>query len=52
MAFTIFQRIMQNVLSDISKAVSRLDDIPVAGIDEEDHLHPFFSFGTASYGRI
>ena len=35
----IFQRIMDNLLSDIPKAVSRLDDILVAGIDEEDHLH-------------
>ena len=34
----IFQRIMDNLLSDIPKAVSRLDDILVAGIDEEDHL--------------
>ena len=33
----IFQRIMDNLLSDIPKAVSRLDDILVAGIDEEDH---------------
>ena len=37
-AITIFQRIMDNLLSDIPKAVSRLDDILVAGIDEEDHL--------------
>lgn len=29
---------MDNLLSDIPKAVSRLDDILVAGIDEEDHL--------------
>ena len=35
----IFQRIMDNLLSDIQKAVSRLDDILVAGTDEEDHLH-------------
>lgn len=35
----IFQRIMDNLLSDIPKAVSRLDDILVAGRDEEDHLH-------------
>ena len=34
----IFQRIMDNLLSDIPKAVSRLDDILVAVIDEEDHL--------------
>lgn len=34
----IFQRIMDNLLSDIPKAVSRLDDILVAGTDEEDHL--------------
>ena len=39
----VFQRIMDNLLSDIPKAVSRLDDILVAGIDEE---------GTASNGRI
>ena len=36
----IFQRIMHNLLSDIQKAVSRFDDILVAGIDEEDHLCP------------
>ena len=35
----IFQRIMDNLLSDIPKAVKRLDDILVAGTDEEDHLH-------------
>ena len=35
----IFQRIMDNLLSDIPKAVSRLDDILVAGTDQEDHLH-------------
>ena len=35
----IFQRIMDNLLSDIPKAVSRLDDILVAGTDEEDHFH-------------
>ena len=35
----IFQRIMDNLLSDIPKAVSRLDDILVAGADQEDHLH-------------
>ena len=34
----IFQRIMDNLLSDIPKAVCRLDDILVAGIDEADHL--------------
>lgn len=34
----IFQRIMDNLLSGVTKAVSRLDDILVAGIDEEDHL--------------
>ena len=33
-----FQRIMDNLLSDLPKAVSRLDDILVAGIDEEDHF--------------
>jgi len=27
-----------NLLSDIPKAISRLDDILVAGVDEEDHL--------------
>ena len=35
----IFQRIMDNLLSDIPKAVSRLDDILVGGTGEEDHLH-------------
>ena len=35
----IFQRIMDTLLSDIPKAVSCLDDILVAGTDEEDHLH-------------
>ena len=30
---------MDNLLSDIPKAVSRLDDILVAGTDEEDHFH-------------
>ena len=35
----IFQRIMCNLLSDVPKAVSRLDDILVAGIDEEDHIY-------------
>ena len=36
----IFRRIMDNLLLDIPKAVSRLDDIIlVAGLDEEDHLH-------------
>lgn len=34
----IFQRIMDNLLSDIPKAVCRLDDILVAGTDHEDHL--------------
>lgn len=34
----IFQKIMDGLLSDIPKAVSRLDDILVAGTDEEDHL--------------
>lgn len=34
----IFQRIMDNLLSDIPKALNRLHDILVAGIDEEDHL--------------
>ena len=33
----IFQRIMDNLLSDIPKAVSRLDTL-AAGTDEEDHL--------------
>lgn len=35
----IFQRIMDKLLSDIPKAVSRLDDILFAGTDQEDHLH-------------
>ena len=30
---------MDNLFSDIPKAVSRLDDILVASTDEEDHLH-------------
>ena len=30
---------MDNLLSDIPKAVKRLDDILVAGTDKEDHLH-------------
>ena len=30
---------MDNLLSDIPKAVSRLDDILVAGTDQEDHLN-------------
>ena len=34
----IFQRIMDGLLSDIPKAVSRLDDILVLGTDKEDHL--------------
>ena len=34
----IFQRIMDNLLSEVPKAVSRLHDILVAGVDEEDHL--------------
>ena len=34
----IFQRIMDNLLSDVPKAVSRLVDVLVAGSDEEDHL--------------
>ena len=29
---------MDNLLSDVPKAVSRLDDILVAGSDEEDYL--------------
>ena len=33
----IFQRIMDNLLYHVPKAVSRLDDILVAGSDEEDH---------------
>lgn len=35
----IFERIMYNLLSDIPKAVSRLDDILFASTDEVDHLH-------------
>ena len=38
----IFQRIMDNLLSDIPKAVCRLDDILVAGVDEQDHLRTTF----------
>ena len=34
----IFQSIMDSLLSDVPKAVCRLDDILVAGTDEEDHL--------------
>ena len=34
----IFQRIMDNLLSDVPRAVSRCDDILVAGIDEEDQI--------------
>ena len=34
----IFQRIMDNLLSHVPKTVSRLDDILVAGVDEDDHL--------------
>ena len=34
----IFQRIMDNLLSDIPKTVSLFDDILVSGTDEEDHL--------------
>ena len=34
----ISQRIMDSLLSDIPKAVSRLDDILVAGTDAEDYL--------------
>ena len=34
----IFQRIMDSLLVDIPKAVSRLDDILKAGTDYEDHL--------------
>lgn len=34
----IFQRIMDNLLSDIPRTVSRLDDILFAGTDEEDHI--------------
>lgn len=32
---------MDDLLSDITKAVSRLDDILMAGKDEEDQLHTF-----------
>ena len=35
----IFQRIMDGLLADISKAVSRLDDILIAGTDYQDHLN-------------
>ncbi|CAB4000179.1 Retrovirus-related Pol poly from transposon [Paramuricea clavata] len=35
----IFQRIMDGLLADIPKAVSRLDDILIAGTDYEDHLN-------------
>lgn len=40
----VFQRITDDLLSDIPNAVSRLDDIPVAGTDEEDHLHTLSLF--------
>ena len=39
----IFQRIMDNLLSDVPKAVIRLDDILVTGVDEEDHLRTLSS---------
>ena len=35
----IFQRIMDGLLADIPKAVSRLDDILIAGTDYQDHLN-------------
>ncbi|CAB3989970.1 Transposon Tf2-9 poly, partial [Paramuricea clavata] len=35
----IFQRIMDGLLADIPKAVSRLDDILIAGTDYDDHLN-------------
>ena len=35
----IFQRIMDGLLADIPKAVSRLDDILIAGTDHQDHLN-------------
>ena len=35
----IFQRIMGGLLADIPKAVSRLDDILIAGTDYQDHLN-------------
>ena len=35
----IFQRIMDRLLADIPKAVSRLDDILIAGADYQDHLN-------------
>ena len=35
----IFQRIMDELLADIPKAVSRLDDILIAGTDYQDHLN-------------
>ena len=35
----IFQIIMDGLLADIPKAVSRLDDILIAGTDYEDHLN-------------
>ena len=42
-----FKRIMDGLLSDIPKAVSRLDDILVAGTDKEDHL-ALLDFGATS----
>ena len=49
----IFQRIMDNLLSDILKAVSRLDDILVAGTDQEDHLHtPLEVIGNPNHPNI
>ena len=35
----IFQRIMDGLLADIPKAVSRLDDILIAGTDYQDHFN-------------
>ena len=35
----IFQRIMDGLLADIPKAVSRLDDILIDGTDHQDHLN-------------
>ena len=37
----IFQRILDELLSDIPKAVSRLDDTLIAGTDYQDHLNTF-----------
>ncbi len=35
----IFQKIMDGLLADISKAVSRLNDILIAGTEYEDHFN-------------